>query len=87
MINLDHGYIGAPIAGAFVIDSITNFTDEQMSSEKSRMNFSIRVHPKKFQKMVQKPLQSFPLIVTLRPFFAKKKLKPVFQNLTVERHL
>ncbi len=52
LINLDHGYIGAPQAGAFVIDTITNFTDDQMSSEKARMNFSIRVHPKKFQKMV-----------------------------------
>ena len=52
LLNLDHGYIGAPIANEFVIDTITNFSDDQMSSEKARMNFSLRVHPKKFQKMV-----------------------------------
>ena len=52
LLNLDHGYIGAPIANEFVVDTITNFSDDQMSSEKARMNFSLRVHPKKFQKMV-----------------------------------
>ena len=52
LLNLDHGYIGAPIANEFVVDTITDFSDDQMSSEKARINFSLRVHPKKFQNMV-----------------------------------
>ena len=52
MMNFDHGYIGAPIADPLVVDSLTNFSDKKMSSEKVRMNFSIRYHPPNAERLV-----------------------------------
>lgn len=49
LVNLDHGYLGAPKPGEFVIDTITNFTDDQMKSQKGRMNVGLRYHPKKLE--------------------------------------
>jgi len=43
----DHGYLGAPIPGPLVTDTISDFTDEQMRSQKYRLNFSIKKHSKK----------------------------------------
>jgi len=48
-VDLDHGYLGAPVPGPLVTDSISNFTDKQMRSQKYRLNFSIRKHSKKYQ--------------------------------------
>ena len=52
MMNFDHGYIGAPIADPLVVDTVTNFSDNKMSSEKVRMNFSIRYHPPNAERLV-----------------------------------
>lgn len=52
MMNFDHGYIGAPIADPLVVDTVTNFSDNNMSSEKVRMNFSIRYHPPNVERLV-----------------------------------
>ena len=41
-INYDHGYIGAPKPGPYVVDTISNFTDKQMALKRARMNFNIR---------------------------------------------
>ncbi len=51
LVNLDHGYIGAPQPGPYVIDTITNFTDEQMSSQKGRFNIGLKYHPKKIERL------------------------------------
>jgi iron complex outermembrane receptor protein len=48
-IDFDHGYIGAPRPGPLVNDTISNFSDRQMRSEKYRFNFSIKKHSKKHQ--------------------------------------
>jgi iron complex outermembrane receptor protein len=41
-VNYDHGYIGAPKPGQYVIDTISNFTDRQMAMKRARLNFNIR---------------------------------------------
>jgi iron complex outermembrane receptor protein len=41
-VNYDHGYIGAPKPGQYVIDTISNFTDRQMAMKRARVNFNIR---------------------------------------------
>ncbi len=51
LMNLDHGYIGAPKPGPFVQDSITNFSDDQMKSNKGRLNIGLRYHPKKMERL------------------------------------
>lgn len=51
LFNLDHGYIGAPKPSEYVIDTITNFTDKQMSSQKGRINIGLRYHPKKIERI------------------------------------
>lgn len=49
-INFDHGYIGAPIKGIENLDTLTeDFTDEQMASEKFRINFNLRHRNKRFK--------------------------------------
>ena len=46
-LNYDHGYIGAPKPGPYVVDTISNFTDKQMALKRARMNFNIRHRSKK----------------------------------------
>jgi iron complex outermembrane receptor protein len=46
--DFDHGYIGAPVPGPLVIDTISDFTDRQMRSQKYRLNFGIRKHSNKY---------------------------------------
>jgi iron complex outermembrane receptor protein len=46
-LNYDHGYIGAPKPGPYVVDTISNFTDKQMALKRARMNFNIRHRAKK----------------------------------------
>ena len=48
-LNYDHGYIGPPIPSQFVTDTVSNFTNEQMSSKRARINFNIRKRSKKLQ--------------------------------------
>ncbi|MBN2273731.1 MAG: TonB-dependent receptor [Bacteroidales bacterium] len=48
-VDFDHGYQGAPAPGPLVNDTISDFTDRQMRSEKYRFNFNIRKHSKKHQ--------------------------------------
>jgi iron complex outermembrane receptor protein len=49
-INWEHGYLGAPIKGEEVIDTVSeNFTDQQMQSEKVRLNFNLRHRNKKYK--------------------------------------
>ena len=48
-LNYDHGYIGAPKPGPYVIDTITNFTDKQMASQRARLNFNLRYRSKKIK--------------------------------------
>lgn len=47
--NYDHGYIGAPRTDEFVKDSVSNFTDKQMASQKGRFNFNLRHRSKRFK--------------------------------------
>ncbi len=49
-VNYDHGYIGAPVTGEFVVeDTISNFTEEQMSSKRARFNFNTRYRSRKYK--------------------------------------
>jgi outer membrane receptor protein involved in Fe transport len=48
-MNYDHGYIGAPITDPFIEDTISNFTDKQMSSKRARINFSLRRRSQKLK--------------------------------------
>lgn len=43
----DHGYIGAPKPDPLVVDTISNFSDKQMRSNKYRFNFNLKKHSKK----------------------------------------
>jgi len=45
----DHGYLGAPVPGPLVTDTISDFTDKQMRSQKYRFNFSLKKHSNKYQ--------------------------------------
>ncbi|MCG8575169.1 MAG: TonB-dependent receptor [Flavobacteriales bacterium] len=48
--NWDHGYIGAPIKGPEVVDTISeDFTDKQMEQQKMRLNFNLRHRSKRFK--------------------------------------
>lgn len=49
-LNWDHGYMGPPIKGPDVIDTISpDFTDEQMQQKKARINFNLRHRSKRFK--------------------------------------
>ncbi len=43
----DHGYLGAPMPGPLVVDTISDFTDRQMRAQKYRFNFNLKKHSKK----------------------------------------
>ena len=45
----DHGYLGAPVPGPLVTDTVSDFTDKQMRSRKYRFNFNLKKHARKFQ--------------------------------------
>lgn len=47
--DFDHSYLGAPMPGPLVNDTISDFTDKQMRSRKYRLNFNIRKNSKKHQ--------------------------------------
>ncbi|MEO9531732.1 MAG: TonB-dependent receptor [Crocinitomicaceae bacterium] len=49
-INWDHGYIGGPIKGEEVFDTLSEeFTNKQMQHKKARLNFNLRRRSKKFE--------------------------------------
>lgn len=49
-INYDHGYIGPPRTDSLVFpDTISNFTEQQMSSQRARFNFNVRYRSKKLK--------------------------------------
>lgn len=48
-LYFEHGYIGAPKPGPMVIDSISNFDDSQMQTQRGRINFTLRQRSKKYQ--------------------------------------
>jgi outer membrane receptor protein involved in Fe transport len=50
-VDFDHGYLGAPVPGPLVTDTISDFTDKQMRSRKYRFNFNIKKHSKAHQGM------------------------------------
>jgi iron complex outermembrane receptor protein len=46
--DFDHGYLGAPKPGPLVTDTISDFTDRQMRSQKYRLNFNLKKHSKRY---------------------------------------
>lgn len=46
-VNYDHGYIGPPKPGPYVVDTISNFTNQQMASKRIRFNYNLRYRSKK----------------------------------------
>lgn len=56
-INYDHGYIGPPVQDSVIAtaldgkfkDTISDFTNQQMSSKRARINFNIRHRSKKYK--------------------------------------
>jgi len=49
-LNWDHGYIGGPIKGPFVFDTLSEeFTDKQMQHKKARFNFNLRRRSTRFK--------------------------------------
>lgn len=48
-LYFDHGYIGAPKPGPYVTDTITDFKDSQMSTQRGRINFTLRQRSEKIQ--------------------------------------
>lgn len=51
-VNYDHGYIGPPRTDASVdADTISNFTEQQMASWRTRLNFNLRHRSKRFKGM------------------------------------
>ena len=48
-LNYDHGYIGPPVTDSLVFeDTISNFTEQQMSLKRARLNFNLRYRSKRF---------------------------------------
>jgi len=50
-LNFDHGYIGAPKPGPFVIDTVTNFSDKEVAGRRARFNLKIRRRSKKIERL------------------------------------
>lgn len=49
-VNYDHGYIGPPVTDSTVLaDTISNFSEQQMSSKRVRLNFNVRYRSKRFK--------------------------------------
>ncbi len=48
-LNFDHGYIGAPRPGPYVVDTTSDFSDKQMATQKVRINFNFRQRSEKIQ--------------------------------------
>lgn len=49
-VNYDHGYIGPPVTDSLVWeDTISNFNENQMRSQRARFNFNLRYRSKKIR--------------------------------------
>lgn len=49
-LNWDHGYIGGPIKGEYVLDSTSQeFSNKDMQQKKARINFNLRRRSKRFE--------------------------------------
>lgn len=48
-VNYDHGYLGPPVTDPGIVDTISNFTEQQMSSQRARINFNIRRRSSKYK--------------------------------------
>jgi iron complex outermembrane receptor protein len=48
-LYFEHSYIGAPKPGPFVVDTVTNFSDSRMATQRGRVNFTLRQRSKKIQ--------------------------------------
>jgi iron complex outermembrane receptor protein len=48
-LYFEHGYIGAPKPGPFVVDTVSNFSDSKMATQRGRVNFTLRQRSKKIQ--------------------------------------
>jgi outer membrane cobalamin receptor len=48
-LYFEHGYFGAPKPGPLVVDTITNFDDSQMQTQRGRVNFTLRQRSNKYQ--------------------------------------
>lgn len=48
-LNYDHGYIGPPVTDPGIVDTVSNFTEQQMSLKRARVNFNIRHRSKKYR--------------------------------------
>lgn len=49
-LNYDHGYIGPPVTDSLVYpDTISNFNEQQMRSQRARLNFNIRRRSAKYR--------------------------------------
>lgn len=48
-LYFDHGYIGAPRKGPMVMDTIADFADSKMATQRGRINFTLRQRSKKIQ--------------------------------------
>jgi len=48
-LNFDHGYIGPPVPGPYVIDTISDFSNNDMQQKRARFNFNLRYRSKKKQ--------------------------------------
>jgi outer membrane cobalamin receptor len=49
-LNFDHGYIGGPVKGPDVLDTISEeYTEDEMRSEKYRINFNLRQRSARFK--------------------------------------
>ncbi|GAB5418667.1 MAG: hypothetical protein Crog4KO_04240 [Crocinitomicaceae bacterium] len=48
-VNYDHGYLGPPVTDPGIVDTVSNFTEQQMSSQRARVNFNIRRRSLKYK--------------------------------------
>jgi outer membrane cobalamin receptor len=48
-LYFDHGYIGAPKPGPMVVDTVSNFSDSRMQTQRARINFNIRQRSVRYQ--------------------------------------
>ncbi|XOV68260.1 MAG: TonB-dependent receptor domain-containing protein [Fluviicola sp.] len=48
-VNYDHGYLGPPVTDPGIEDTISNFTESQMSMQRVRGNFNIRRRSEKYK--------------------------------------
>lgn len=48
-VNYDHGYLGPPVTDPGIEDTISNFTEQQMSMQRARFNFNLRRRSSKYK--------------------------------------